>query len=716
MTNDWHPEQAFHPVGPPQRRRLSAAERRQRNWVIGLSIGAVVVLISGMIAFAVGRDSGGGVATPSTVVPAPVSDSSIPDSTTTTIVTTTTIAPATTPPTTVVITANADAGGDLVVSRSDEFMLVASGLAEGTPNAAVRWTQTAGPDVTAGVGSLRGAEAVAIAPTEVSTLTFMLEVAGTDGVAVDDVVVRVFEDVGAVVLVDGERGNDDGADGTFGAPFQTLGAAADAANGRDLYLRSVGTYDTADATLELGNGTSVYGGYDENWLRDVDDRALIRSAAVGIRAAGGAERWVSAIELTAADATAGADTIGLSVEDAGLLHIESSRIVAGDGGDATGDVGGGRSVGVAVRGANEVVLERSTVNAGTAGRGGAGTAPAEETGSGANGGDATGVSGGSGANGGTRSGTRGGDGGNTSNGDAAPSGGRGGTVDSPDGGVGSGGDRGLGGRGGDGGSGLVDTENGPTNPVGARGLAGGEGSPGSGGSGGGGGFGPLLVDGGGGGGGGAGGAGAPGAPGGLGGGGSVGLWTFDVARLVISESLVAGGRGGDGGAGAAGPRGLDGGAGGGGAAGVDGVFANGGNGGGGGGGAAGGSGGSGGGGAGGPSYGMLTTGVGSITITASTIRGGAGGTGAEGGLGGKAGADGSSGSGRSAGAGGERDASVQAEQGVGASGGSSYGWFDDDAAEQVFDDAQFIEGAAGRGGGGSTRGPSGVEVASNVDG
>jgi hypothetical protein len=59
---------------------------------------------------------------------------------------------------------------------------------------------------------------------------------------------------------------------------------------------------------------------------------------------------------------------------------------------------------------------------------------------------------------------------------------------------------------------------------------------------------------------------------------------------------------------------------------------------------------------------------------------------------------------------------VQAEQGVGASGGSSYGWFDDDAAERVFDGAQFIEGAAGRGGSGSTRGTSGVEIASNVDG
>ena len=82
-------------------------------------------------------------------------------------------------------------------------MLTAENLAEGTPDAAVRWTQTAGPDVTAGRGSLLGIEVAAIAPLDVSTLAFTLEVAGTDGVATHDVIVRVLEDVDQAVFVDG---------------------------------------------------------------------------------------------------------------------------------------------------------------------------------------------------------------------------------------------------------------------------------------------------------------------------------------------------------------------------------------------------------------------------------------------------------------------------------------------------------------------------------
>jgi hypothetical protein len=112
---------------------------------------------------------------------------------------------------------------------------------------------------------------------------------------------------------------------------------------------------------------------------------------------------------------------------------------------------------------------------------------------------------------------------------------------------------------------------------------------------------------------------------------------------------------------------------------------------------------------------MLTSGVGDVEVRASTIRGGAGGGGAGGGLGGIAGGDGSDGSERRGGAGGAPGIGDVAGQGAGASGGSSYGWFDVDDARQTFDEAAFIEGNAGPGGAGSSRGDDGTQTAANVD-
>jgi len=115
-------------------------------------------------------------------------------------------------------------GVDLAVDRQGEFTLTALDLAEGTPDEAVRWRQTAGPDVTDGAGELIGASAEVVAPDEVKTLEFELEVAGGDAVATDAVVVRVFEDADAAVFVDGERGRHDGA-GTPASPYRSIGVA-----------------------------------------------------------------------------------------------------------------------------------------------------------------------------------------------------------------------------------------------------------------------------------------------------------------------------------------------------------------------------------------------------------------------------------------------------------------------------------------------------------
>ena len=718
MTNEWNPQQGAAPrglrpgqTGAPSRSPVDPAERRQRNLIIALSIGAVIVLIAGMIAFVATQDRGESTS-PATVVTASTT-AVVEESAPITAEETTTTTTSTVPPTTVVITANADAGEDLAVDQAVEFMLVARDLADGTPSEAVRWTQTAGPDVTAGVGSLRGAEALAIAPSSVSTLVFALEVAGTDGVATDEVIVRVFEDADEAIFVDGERGNDAG-DGSIFNPFQSLPAAAQSADGRDIYIRSTGIYDTNAATLQLGNGVSLYGGFDENWMRDTARRAMIQGAAVAISTTGSASRSLSAVEVTAADAAPGEDSSGVQVTDAGIVRLLDSRVVAGDAGEGVNGDAGGHSAGMIVDGATDVIVERSTINAGRGGRGSDGMPAEDDTAeSGSDGQDGDERNAGVGAGSGARAGGSGGDGGNTSNGSDADDGGVGGTPSTPNGRAGRGGSGGPGGAGGNGGSGAVTADDGATVPVGRVGVAGDVGSDGSGGRGGGGGNGPVGVDGGGGGGGGLGGSATAGGLPGNGGGGSIGLWTVDVESLVIIESLIAGGRAGNGGIGAPGLPGSVGGAGGDGAAGFEGPISEGGAGGGGGGGGAGGTGGQGGGGGGGPSYGLLTTRTSVNEVVATTVRGGAGGNGADGGTGGSPGLGGQDGTGRDGGDGGASSSEVNAEAGVGASGGASYGWFDDSGADRDVDADQFVEGAPGSGGNGSSPGEDGAEGATD---
>ena len=716
VNDDWNSDRAVPgrgPAGPPRRSPLTASERRQRNLIIGLSIGSVVVLLAGMIAFVATREGGAATTAQSSAGP-----TSAPDTVPVTSMTTTatdpsaTLVETTVPTTTVPIVANADAGPDLAVNRGSEFRLIAADLAPGTPNAAVRWTQIDGPDATAGVGSLRGAEAVAKAPDEVATLAFTLEVAGTDGVATDDVVVRVFEDASRAAFVDGERGTAAG-DGTMAAPFQSIAAAAAAARGSDLYVRSVGIYDESGATIELGPGMSVYGGFDEKWNRDADRRAVITGHEVAMTVFGDAERWIASIELKSADVTGEGPSIGVLISGAQQVNLIDSRVVSGRGGAGAPGDSGAVSVGVSATDVDQLSIERSTVNGGNGGNGGIapdtdGVAEAGGSGmsaNGRNGGSGSGVGGSGGRGGETSSGANGGSG--------QASGGQGGTNSAPDGRPGSGGVGGVGGAGGDGGDALVSQAGQETVPVGATGGTGKPGTTGRGGGGGGGGFGPLLVAGGGGGGAGAGGAPGSGATGGGGGGGSVGLHAVGVDRLVISESLVAGGRGGDGAAGGAGAPGGAGGRGGAGAVGVNGVIA-GGDGGGAGAGGGGGHGGAGGGGAGGPSYGMLTTRVAELFIDSTRVRGGGGGAGADGGAGGRNGGAGGNGTARAGGLPGSPGGANPEARGDGASGGSSYGWFDDSGADQAFSDASFGAGTAGSGGDGATAGDDGAVITSNV--
>lgn len=698
------------------------SQRRQRNALIGLAVASAIVLLIGGVAFLASRSNGTSTAS---IESMPVSTS--PGSTvatTSTSTTTTTTSTTTTLPSTV--EAVADAGPDLAVDAGEVVTLEALAVTEGAGADEVMWRQLSGPDVTAGVGALGGTAVSFGAPDDVVTLEFELAVTSGDRPAtapeaVDTVTVRVFEQADAAIFVDAELG-DDAGDGSIDSPLRSLvEAARRATDGADLYVRSVGTYTETDP-IRLGTGTSLYGGFDQDWNRDRSTRVQVVATAVGIIVDGDGDRHISAIELTGADAEQGGRAIGVRVSDGETVTIEDSRIVAGRAGDGVGVDGdglAGASVGVLVLDTGEIRLERSTVNSGNGGDGALPTTPdgrsdaeAGEDGDGIDAG-----AGGAATSESRRSGGDGGDGATNGPGDDAPgdSGGDGGQEEGESGAPGVQGVGGDGGRGGDGGVGTFGGDD--AVPIGASGSEGAPGVSGSGGGGGGGGAsgpGVGLAPGGAGGGGGAGALGGDGGGPGGGGGGSVGVWAVRVDRVVIVESLVAAGRGGDGAVGAVGATSGDGGDGGDGAVGGEGAAVAG-DGGGGAGGGAGGAGGAGGGGAGGPSYGMLTSEVDDVEVEATTIRGGGGGTGAAGGAGGVAGAAGVAGSGRTGGVGGTAGVGVEAEQGSGASGGSSFGWFDTDAARQTLDEATFIEGVAGVGGQGSSSGEAGLEANSNVD-
>jgi hypothetical protein len=711
-------------LGPPEGGPWEPGEQRQRAVVIGLAIAGAVALVMGLVAFILTRSFGG-----DTTATDPFDTGTVVTTTTIAETTTTSTSTTTSSTTTAPILAVANAGDDIDVGFDGSVTLEAVGLDATTPDDQVRWTQTSGPDVTAGAGGFSGPAVSFTVPPVVATIGFQLEVTGTEGAATDDVVVRILLDPTRAVYVDGARG-DDGGDGSRTAPYRTLRRGVEAGDGADIYVRSIGTYDETAAPLTISAATSVFAGYDENWMRNASARASIAVSSVGLTLQGPGSGTFSALEILGSAAPAGENAYAVRVIGAELVTLGDSRIVAGDAGRGPEGGAGGSSIGVLGEDLGELNIVGTSVNAGRGGDGGPGPDAPQQVlvsgaGRGGDGSERSGGSPGSGATTDSRSAMEGGGGGDGGDGgtdnEGAPGGlgpgggvaADGGVEDDRDGEGGSGGAGGLGGDGGDGATGLGDVGSGSIRPVGGAGEVGGSAVSGLGGNGGGGGYGPLLVFGGGGGGGGGGAVGGDGGGGGGGGGSSTAVSLHRVGRVRLIESVLTAGGGGGGGAGGAGqaPTGL-GGVGGTGDVGSCVVVIctpdAGGDGGGGGGGGGGGEGGQGGGGTGGPSIGLLTEQVGSTEILASTVRGGSGGAGGPGGSAGRDGGGGGSADGRQAGSAGRLGDLLTAPAGVGASGGPSYARFDVGGTPESLDGSNLEPGVGGPGGPGSTPGATGA--------
>jgi hypothetical protein len=324
-------------------------------------VAALVLVLGLVVVFARGGDDEVSIAPGTTVaatapaltttpIPLPATTTSTTSTTSTTTTTTTTT---TTPP----VPAVANAGDDLIVNAAVDVELAAVDLSE--DDQSVVWRQTGGPDVTNGTGRLLGAAVTFRSPGRPATLRFEVVVTGRGGdVARDDLRVDVVQEADAALFVDAANGSDDG-DGTRERPYRTLARALDEAGGGiDLYLRSTGTAYELGGRVVSG-GTSIFGGYDGDWVRDTDRRAIV-TGADGVRVEGRGVTILSALEIVGPDLPGAAEAVVAGGLD--RLIVEQSLVQAGAS-------SGGRSVGVVARQVDEVFVVESTIRGGVAGRG-----------------------------------------------------------------------------------------------------------------------------------------------------------------------------------------------------------------------------------------------------------------------------------------------------------------------------------------------------------
>lgn len=551
--------------------------------------------------------------------------------------------------------ATADAGLDQDTMRSALITLDGSGSSD--PEGAqlsYTWTQVYGPDVTGGTGVLTGEAPSFTSPAGVSTVIFKLVV--NDGLdsAPDTLQINVMEDPANALFVDGDSGSDENGVGSRDNPYASIRRAVDTAVvGQDVYVKSLvndARYDEKNGALEIPPGTSLYGGFGDNWIRDVDThKTAISGFAMAARVnVYNDDMWLSGFDILAQGSGDMDETVLVleleNIGGVGHLVIRDNILTAGDVGAnlATNKApfgGAGGSFGIK---SYDIVNLAVIDNVIAAGRGGDGP-DGDEGASGIGGGDgdpgnfAQLGAGGENLVDSSLNGGAGGDGQTVTDlGNACIF-----SVDhtaqpgeDPTGGAGGG----SVGDGGNGADGVDATEPGAHADLAGSGISvapmsgapGSDGQPGVPGSGGGGGNGSLspCSFGGGGGGGGAAASAGRGGTGGYGGGASVAIYveTEDTNLLnIIGNTLTSGdggnaGRGGNGGPGALGGTGGIG-------AGVKAPAISGGNGGRGGNSTAGGDGSGGGG---GPSYGIVQLGALSAgTIENNTIATGNGGAGGD---------------------------------------------------------------------------------------
>ena len=271
-------------------------------------------------------------------------------------------------------------------------------------------------------------------------------------------------------FVDGDNGSNENGDGSRNNPFASISQAINRIQGPnyDIYVmsRDDGESYTETNTLDPQTSISMYGGFDSDWVRDLDNnRTRIQGDTQAVRIGTVNEvAWFSGFDLTAANASQpGEDSFGLlAVAGAATLFVEDNTITAGNAGSGASGISAGSSYGVFIGEVDRVVVRRNTITAGNGGAADTGHKGGDGASATTNGGDGSGFAGGAGGKGGVST-SNGGKGGNGGRGllpqDGSAGGGVGGGVGDRvgEGRVGDGGG-GAGGAGGNGGRAEADAE------------------------------------------------------------------------------------------------------------------------------------------------------------------------------------------------------------------------------------------------------------------
>ncbi|MEL6227125.1 MAG: hypothetical protein AAFR01_08915, partial [Pseudomonadota bacterium] len=222
----------------------------------------------------------------------------------------------------------------LLSAVSDGVALTATGSDPDGDTLSYTWTQTRGGSVSNPAGE-DSASFSFNAPADVDTLVFSVSVSDGSLSASTEVQVIVLEDIDDAVFIDGAFAGAN-PDGSIDAPFTSLRDAAEAGTDTtDYYIKTLPNDESYDIS---GNdpfdrlvlrSNSLYGGYDDSWLRDVENNRT--RIVAGIRALYfndfGQPVTVSGLDITGGDIDTNTSSEHAILIDA-TFSAESFRVLS----------------------------------------------------------------------------------------------------------------------------------------------------------------------------------------------------------------------------------------------------------------------------------------------------------------------------------------------------------------------------------------------------
>ena len=236
-----------------------------------------------------------------------------------------------------------NAGPDQTTDRRANVTLTATISSTTSVSPMYRWTLVSGPDVTTAAGNVRELEGRTpsfTVPDDVATLTWEVEATADGIVQTDRVRVQVFNDRNKRAVFVGAT-TSASPDGTQGNPYAGLAEALPFVDaGDDVYVMTQSMPYQISNTFVVPTGSSVFGGYDSEWVRNVTaaptpvQLTARNSMQPVLRTnAHSAATYISGLAIVANNGTtdAGVSTLGMLIDGgnaAGPVHIVDNIVTA----------------------------------------------------------------------------------------------------------------------------------------------------------------------------------------------------------------------------------------------------------------------------------------------------------------------------------------------------------------------------------------------------